>query len=153
MKRILVPTSSLVSAYEAADYVAQVASILHAEVHVLHVFEDEESRKECSDVFQMFEMACEENDIKVRKAVAVGSIVDEINRYAEAYQVNLVLMGASNGLVVDEWLSHKVLGHSTVPVLVMPYEMFEFPIEQPELATSEANKSWSISGLFSAWRS
>lgn len=128
MKRILVPTSSLASAYEAAEYVMQVASILDAEVHVLHVFPDKENVWDCSDLFQMFELACEENGVRIIKAIATGSIAKEINRYTENNQINLVLMGASNGQVVEEWTSHEVLGHSGVPVLVMPYQIFDFAL-------------------------
>lgn len=139
MKRILVPTSSLISAYEAAEYTMRIASVLKAEVHLLHVFADEESQADCSDVFQMFELAAEENNILVRKATALGHVAEEINRYSENHEINLILMGASNGRVVEEWTSYEVLGHSSIPVLVMPYQLFEFvfPFEQIEFSHTQ----------------
>ena len=152
MKRILVPTSGLVSAASAADYVAQVAGLFRAQVHVLHVFEDQESSDGAATILQLFSMACEENDIPVTEAIAFGSIVEQIVLYADQHAIDLILMGASNGQIVEQWLSHDVLGHTAVPVLVMPYETFELPIAQPEFTAATPRKPWSFSNLLAALR-
>ena len=123
MNQILVPTSGTTAAYESADYVMQIAQAIGAEVHILHVVSTDDDG-EADEPLKMFEMASEFNQVKVRGVIRYGNVVKEIIDYAENNHINLVLMGASNGEVVEKWLGHDVLGHTSIPVLVMPYQIF-----------------------------
>ena len=123
MKKILVPTSGIVATYESAKYVMQVASVINAEVHVLHVVPQASEVELIDDSINQFESASEELGIRLVGRVGIGKVAEQIIRYAEANEVNLILMGASNGVVVESWLSYDVLGHTSIPVLVMPYQV------------------------------
>ena len=155
-KKIVVPTSSAVSAYEASEFVMQIASLLNAEVHVLHVYSDDLLYDDCTNAFELFQLACEENGVRVKNVSVSGNIVREIVQYAEHTNANLILMGASPSHAIEEWISHQVFGVSKIPVLVLPnntplasaiYEEVE-----SRKACNRAKKPWTISKLFQAWQ-
>ncbi len=125
MKKILVPTAGLASAYETAEYVMQVARSIKAEVHVLHVMRDQSETEVGEASLKIFELASEAPKIRVQGVLRVGDVVPEIIEYAEENKIDLILMGASNGAVVEQWLSYHVLGHTGIPVLVLPFQVFE----------------------------
>ena len=128
MKRILVPTAGSASAFECADYVMTIAKSLQAEVHVLHVIAngDDDDLESADAAIRVFELASEEYDVGVKGFVRSGRVVEEIIKYSEGNEICLVLMGASRGEVVEQWTSCDVLGHSGVPVLVIPAQVLEF---------------------------
>ena len=125
MKTILVPTSGTVTAVESAEYAIRVAKSLKAEIHVLHVVTEDKDVESMKESLRSFERAGEESQVAVRGVTAVGNVIDQIIDYAESNLVSLILMGASNGSVVERWLSHEVLAQTAVPVLVMPYQIFD----------------------------
>ncbi len=125
MRKILVPTANAASAYETAEYVMAIAKALDAELHVLHVMRDESEIETAEASLKVFELASEEPGVRVKGSLRVGNVVHEIVDYAEKNEIDLVVMGASNGEVVERWLSYDVLGRSAVPVLVMPFQIFE----------------------------
>ena len=155
-KKVVVPTSSEVSAYESSESVMQIASLLNAEVHVLHVTSEDDSYSNFSNAFELFQLACEENGVRVKNVSVSGEIVSEIVRYAECINANLILMGASTGDNIEDWISHQVFGESKIPVLVMPNNIpVAFSIHDDldcGNATNHERKSWTISKLFQAWR-
>ena len=102
----------------------QIAKTMGAEIHALHVIEEDADVESVDDAIKVFELASEEFGVRVRGSVSTGKVADEIIKYAEFHDINLVLMGASDGEVVEKWLSNDVLGHTTIPVLVMPYQLF-----------------------------
>ena len=137
MKKILVPTSGIVATYESAKYVMQVASVVNAEVHVLHVVQQASEIELIDDSVNQFESASEELGIRLVGRVGIGKVAEQIIRYAEANEVSLILMGASNGVVVESWLSYEVLGHTSIPVLVMPYQVFSAEAVEAENTVRE----------------
>ncbi len=134
MKKILVPVSGAQSAYESAEYAMKVAKVTNAEVHVLHVVATDEDPDTMSNSLKMFERASKELNVRVIGHSVSGKVVDQIIDYAEANEVDLILMGASNGLVVDKWISNEVLGYTAIPVLVMPYQAFDLASNEPKSA-------------------
>ena len=155
-KKVVVPTSSEVSAYESSESVMQIASLLNADVHVLHVNSEVNSYIDLSNAFELFQLACEENGVRVKSVSVSGDIVSEIVRYAECINANLILMGASKGDNIEDWISHQVFGKTKIPVLVMPNNLpVAFSIHDDldyGNAPNHKRKSWSISKLFQAWR-
>lgn len=130
MKKILVPTSGTVTAFESAEYAMRVAKAIKAEIHVLHVFTEDEDPDSIKDSLHVFENASEGTLVPVYGFTAFGKVIDQIIEHAESNDINLILMGASNGLVVEKWISHDVLGQTSVPVLVMPYQIFDEEIDE-----------------------
>lgn len=131
MKRILVPVSGPQSAYESAEYAMKIAKATNAAVHVLHVVGPGEEPDVMTDSLKLFELASEAENVQVQGLAVHGNIVDQIINYAESNDIALILMGASNGLVVDKWVSHEVLGQTAIPVLVMPYQIFDAASNEP----------------------
>lgn len=130
MKKILVPTSGTITAFEAAEYAMRVATAVKAEIHVLHVATEGENVDSMSDSLKVFELAGKKSDVPVHGSSVIGNVVDQIIDFAEENEMNLILMGASDGAVVEKWISHEVLGHTKIPVLVMPYQIFDFDEEE-----------------------
>jgi nucleotide-binding universal stress UspA family protein len=133
MKKILVPTAGLASAYETAEYVMKVARSIKAEVHVLHVMRDTSETEIGEASLKIFELASEEPGIHVVGSLRVGEVVAEIIDYAEQNQIDLILMGASNGEVVEQWVSYDVLGHTGIPVLVLPFQVLSLGIHDQQV--------------------
>lgn len=131
MKKILVPVSGTQSAYESAEYAMKIAKATNAVIHVLHVIGPGEEPEVMTDSLKLFELASEEANVQVQGLAVTGKIVDQIIDYAESNDIALILMGASNGLVVDKWVSHEVLGQTAIPVLVMPYQIFDTASNEP----------------------
>lgn len=125
MKKILVPVSGSNNAPESAAYAMKIANAVNAEIHVLHVVRPNAESGNSADSLKMFELASDKSNIPFTSVTVHGKVVDQIIEYAESNDVSLILMGASNGFVVDKWISNEVLGQTAIPVLVMPYQIFD----------------------------
>lgn len=55
----------------------------------------------------------------LKKADIVSAIIDT----AVELSADLIIMGASQGKVVSEWLSADVLRRSEIPVVVIPHDI------------------------------
>ncbi|QDV45080.1 Universal stress protein family protein [Stieleria neptunia] len=119
--RILVPTAGEEAAVEIADYVILVARQLDAELTVLHILKDDESKAAGRDCCAVFLQAAHDTGVSVTSRVAMGDVVDTIIAAAKDIHADLVLMGASSGTVVENWLSANVMDQCDVPVLVVPH--------------------------------
>ena len=153
-KSIVVPTSSKFSACGVSEVVMQVASLLNTEVHVLHVFSEDNVYDDFSNAFELFQLACEENGVRVKSVSTSGNVVQEIVRYAEHINASLILMGANADESVEEWISHQVFGNTCIPVLVMPNSQpFAFSIHSDlKSVPDHERKPWALSNLFRGWR-
>ena len=125
MLRILVPTTGHSTAAETADYAMQVARATEAEVVALHVLRPGHSREAGELALEYFQSAGVEHDVNVESHFRQGVLVDQIIEFAEDQSIDLILMGASQGVVVDQWISSDVRYNTVIPVLVIPYQMFE----------------------------
>ena len=121
--KILVPTAGQKAAQDTAEYAMQVA--LDADVIALHVIKPGNSREAGELSLQYFTDAGQSYGVEVETEFREGAVIRQIIDYAESNLVSLILMGASNGSVVERWLSHEVLAQTAVPVLVMPYQIFD----------------------------
>lgn len=125
MTKILVPTSGPTTAEEIADYIMEVAHSLDAEVVAFHVCHHGGSREAGELSLEYFAKAGEENGVTVECCFGQGPVIDQIVDFAEENGINLIVMGASQGRVVDQWISSDVRNQTTIPVLVVPYQIFD----------------------------
>lgn len=125
MVTILVPAAGQTTAAETADYVMQVARSLDAKVIALHIVGTGKSTEAGELSLEYFKNAGQDHDIPVECCFRSGAVIDQIVDFAEENEVDLILMGASDGRVVDQWISSDVRDSTTIPVLVMPYQIFE----------------------------
>jgi nucleotide-binding universal stress UspA family protein len=121
MMRILIPTAGEEAAREIAEYVMDVARRMAAEVTVLHILRDGETDQDGVQSCLVYTSAASDAGVKVSSRINSGDVVETILRIAEEVQADLILMGASGGGLVENWLSANVMGKGSVPVLVVPH--------------------------------
>lgn len=114
------PTAGPVPAAENAYYILQIAKKLSADVVVLHILDlaEDDSTEEALKIFKELGP---EMDVKVKTILKEGNVVPIIVDSAEDEKVNLIIMGASKGRIVAEWIVSQVLEKSNIPVVIIPY--------------------------------
>ena len=119
--RILIPTAGEEAASEIAEYVMDVAKRMAADVTVLHILREGETNDDGIQPCLVFANAATDAGVKVSSRTSSGDVVETILRIAGEEQTDLILMGASRGSLVENWLSADVMGEGNVPVLVVPH--------------------------------
>ena len=87
----------------------------------MHIQQEEDQAKG-EEALKVFSEAGQEADVNVIKILKKGDIVSTIIESAEKEAVNLIIMGASQGKVVSEWVSAGVMEKTNIPVVVIPHE-------------------------------
>ena len=122
-KKILIPTAGVAAASETAEYATCVAHALDAQVVVVHVVRPGKSHESAELCLDVFAQAAEDNMVEMTGHIVEGAIAHQIVDFAEENSIDLIVMGASNGTVVDNWMSSDVCGMTAIPVLVIPYQI------------------------------
>ena len=117
--KLLVPTAGPEPARDKAEFVSKLACSLEAEILVLHIAKDnnEEPGKEA---FKIFENQCKKEKINLKTIIGHGDIIPTISKVADSENVDLIVMGASEGKIVAKWLAADVLERSKIPVVIIP---------------------------------
>jgi nucleotide-binding universal stress UspA family protein len=117
--KLLIPTAGPVPAREKAEYVSKLACSLGAELIVLHIVKnnDETPGKEA---FKIFENQCNKDNIKLTTVTDTGEVVPTISKVADEQDADLIVMGASEGKIVGQWLAADVMERSKVPIVIIP---------------------------------
>ncbi len=123
MVRILVPTAGPAAAAETADYVMQVSKSIDAKVLVLHVVRSGGARESGELCMETMTTAAKANSVEVECHFREGAVISQIVDFAEENEVDLIVMGASNGRIFESWVSSDVRQNTTIPVLVIPYQI------------------------------
>ena len=118
--RILVPTAGPVPAAENANYILEIAQKLKADVTVLHILDLAETDAG-GEAFKIFQDLGEDLGLKVKTILKEGNVVPTIVDSADDEQANLIIMGATKGRIVAEWIVTQVLQKSNTPVVIIPY--------------------------------
>ena len=118
--RILVPTAGPVPAAENANYILEIAKKLKADVTVLHILDLAETDAG-EEAFKIFQDLGEELGVNVKTILKEGNVVPTIVDCADNESANLIIMGATKGRIVAEWIVTQVLENSNTPVVIIPY--------------------------------
>jgi nucleotide-binding universal stress UspA family protein len=118
--KILVPTAGPVPAAEKANYIVEIANKLKADIIVLHIL-DLAEESEGQKALAIFEDLAGEAGVKVKTILKEGNVVPTIVDTAEDEKANLIIMGATEGRIVADWIVTDVLEKSNVPVVIIPY--------------------------------
>ena len=119
--KVLVPTAGPVPAAENANYIMEIAKKLKADVVVLHILDlAEESQNDAA--LDIFEELGTEMGIDVKTILKEGNVVPIIVDCADDEKANLIIMGASKGRIVAEWIVTDVMEKSNVPIVIIPYQ-------------------------------
>lgn len=118
--KILVPTAGPKPAKENATYIVDMAAKLDAELAVLHVLdmgEYDDGRK----ALEIFEERAEKYGIDIETHIKEGKIVPVISEFAKDIGADLIVMGASQGQIVAEWIVSAILKNTQRPVVIIPW--------------------------------
>lgn len=119
--RIVAPTAGPVSARESADYIINLAKRIGAEVIALHIRSAGEAATEAEAGPNVFVEAGHDAEVAVTTEVRSEEVVNAIIETATSADAALIVMGASGGTVVDDWLSSDVMSRCDIPVVVIPH--------------------------------
>lgn len=117
--KILVPTAGVVPAKEKADYILDIAKRLNADVAVIHILDlgEESGGKEA---LKVFEDRGAEKGVNVTTHLKEGNVVPTIVDFAESENAGLIVMGATEGRIVAEWILTDVIDKTQIPVVIVP---------------------------------
>jgi nucleotide-binding universal stress UspA family protein len=118
--KILVPTAGPGPAAENANYILEIAKKMKAEVVVLHIL-DLAEKSEGNEALKIFKDLGDEMGVVVKTILKEGNVVPTIVDCADDESAKLIIMGASKGRIVAEWIVADVLEKSNVPIVIIPY--------------------------------
>jgi nucleotide-binding universal stress UspA family protein len=119
--KLLVPTAGPIPAKERADYILSIAKNFGAEVLVLHIAEEGEDQTTGKEALMIFEDAGKRLEIPLTTHLKIGKVVKTLSEFAETESVDLIVMGASEGRIVAQWIVTDVIERSKIPVVIIPY--------------------------------
>ncbi|MGE0684924.1 MAG: universal stress protein [Candidatus Binatia bacterium] len=119
--KILVPTAGARAAKDNAEYILRIVATLNAELVALHVLRTGEPQAVGEAAVGVFADMGKKGKVQVKTIVKRGDVVATILETAKEEDAQLIVMGASLGKVVDEWMSADALNKTAVPVVVIPH--------------------------------
>ena len=127
-KRILVPTSGYLPAKERGDAIIDIAKRLSADILVVHIRDPKyitATVKETQgwEALRLFEEKGRNSGVHVTAFFTSGPLVETLKRFVEENKVDLILIGASPGRLVAEWITHDLLKECDVPILIVPQDL------------------------------
>lgn len=102
----------------------QVAAALDADVVAMHVIKPGNAKEAGELSLEYFRDAGRVYDIDVECHFREGAVIRQIVDFAESNEIDLIVMGASSGRVLDQWLVSDIREGTNIPVLVIPYQIF-----------------------------
>ena len=120
--KVLTATAGPVPAKRKAEYIVNVAKKLGANLIALHILQKGQSEAKGQQALEIFDQAGQEAQVNVVGLLEQGDIVPTIVESAEKEGADLIIMGASEGKVVAEWISSGVMEKTHIPVVVIPHE-------------------------------
>ncbi len=118
--KILVPTAGPEAATANADYIVSIAKRLDAQlvvIHILDMMEFDEGR----EALEIFDRAATAAGITCDTFIREGEVVPSIVEIAEEMDVSLIIMGASRGRIVANWIVTDILAETNIPIVIIPY--------------------------------
>jgi nucleotide-binding universal stress UspA family protein len=101
----------------------RIARNLNADIVVLHVYTNLSPAPDAQEAFDIFAEAAADSGLSVQSRIQRGPVVETIVSVAEDGDFALIIMGASVGVLVKEWISSQVLHTSQLPVVVIPHAL------------------------------
>jgi nucleotide-binding universal stress UspA family protein len=118
--KIMVTTSGAVPALENAEYILNIVKKLHAEALIVHIRDKGESR-EGDLALDIFDRISKEVDVRIRLKPAIGEVSQTIIEIAKFEDIDLIIMGATEGRNVATWIIDKIIKKTDIPVVIIPW--------------------------------
>jgi nucleotide-binding universal stress UspA family protein len=117
--KLLVPTAGPLPAEEKADYVMNIAKMLEAEVIAINISDNKDS-PEGQEALDIYKKEAEKFGVKITTRLKSGDVISVISKAAESENVDLIVMGASEGRLVAKWVAVDIMEKSKVPIVIIP---------------------------------
>ena len=118
--KIIVPTAGSVPDQRTAGYVINIAKRLNAQLVVLRILTENETEASGEQSLSLFIENGKEEKVPTNGILRRGDIALVIIEVAEEKSVDLIILGASHGEIVAEWLNAKAMEKTDIPVLIIP---------------------------------
>ena len=118
--KIILPTAGSVPDQRTAGYVVNIAKRLNAQLIILRILTENETEAEGEQSLSLFIENGKEEEVPVDGVLSRGDIALVIIEVAEEKSVDLIILGASHGEIVAEWMNSKAMEKTDIPVLLIP---------------------------------
>jgi len=118
--KIIVPIAGPVPDQRTVDYVINIAKRLNAQLVVLRILTENETEAAGEQSLSLFIENGKEEKVPINGILRRGDIAFVIIEVAEEKSVDLIILGASHGEILAEWLNAKAMEKTDVPVLIIP---------------------------------
>ncbi|HHD15401.1 MAG TPA: universal stress protein [Euryarchaeota archaeon] len=123
--RILVPTAGPEPARRNARRIIRIAKNFDASIVVVHIRDQGEDRSESDQALDIFSRLAEEEGVEYKLVPAIGEISSTIIGQAKFHDVDLIIMGATEGRGVAGWIVDRIMSSVDAPVLILPWTVSE----------------------------
>jgi len=103
-------------------------------VIVVHIRDKGESREGGDAALDIYSRHAETYGIGIQKIPAVGKIDQTIIELANFHEVDLIIMGASEGRNIASWIIEKILKNTEVPVVVVPWRFDQAILDRKDIS-------------------
>ncbi|MFH1581856.1 MAG: universal stress protein [Pseudomonadota bacterium] len=118
--KIIVPTAVSMPDQRTADYVINIAKRLNAQLVVLRVLMEKETEAAGEQSLSLFIEKGKEEMVPVNGILRRGDIASVIIAVAEEKFADLIILGASHGEIVADWMNAGAMEKTDIPVLLIP---------------------------------
>ncbi len=123
--KLLIPTAGPTPAKEKAEYIIKLVKRLRAKALILHIVKDVAETEKCDQgkvALKIFKEAGDKFNVEVDTFLRDGELLDTISKFAEDYDVDLIIMGASEeGKMIADWIVSDLRYKTDLPVVIEPH--------------------------------
>lgn len=118
--KIIVPNVSPVPDQRTVGYVINIAKRLNAQLVVLYILTGNDREAAGERSLSLFIENGKKEKVLVDGILRRGDIAHITIEVAEEKSVDLIILGASHGVIVAEWMNAKGIKKTDIPVLIIP---------------------------------
>lgn len=119
--RILIPTSGPEPARRNALRLTRIAKSFDAELVIVHIRDQGEDITEGDQALDIFDRVCIQEKVRHTLVRAVGEVSSTIIGQAKFNDVDIIIMGATEGRAVAGWIIDRIMTNIEIPVLILPW--------------------------------
>lgn len=118
--KIIVPSAGPMPDQRTVNYIINIVKRLNAQLLVLRVLADKETEEEGEKSLRLLLEDGKKEKVPVNIICERGDIASVIIEIAREESADLIILGASHGEIVAEWLNEKAHKKTDIPVLLIP---------------------------------
>ena len=118
--KIIVPNAGSVPDQRTVGYVINIAKRLNVQLVVLYILTENEREAAGERSLSLFIENGKKEKVPVDGILRRGDIAQVIIEVFEEKSVDLIVLGASHGVIVAEWMNSRAIERADIPVLIIP---------------------------------